>query len=186
MNTSLLPISHSLVTIGTRLPYPSSTLYSYSDVTALPESERPPIVRPAAASRSQATAQGLDLKIAKNQFAELLNRRFSKVIPAVGFAALVAQAGYWIDPTGNDLSQGHDFRAWLDKSSASTWDSVGFEDASGSGTGPSIDQGSNAQFDLVNQASDKILDPMEAQPRFDSREAIAYARRMGLPSEFPL
>src|ERR1035437_6969150 len=75
-----------------------SSLYSIrkslSDATALPEGEKRFVGWAPTVSNTPSTDEGLRQTLVRGHFIANFNRRLSKVMPAVGLAALLTHAGY--------------------------------------------------------------------------------------------
>jgi len=124
----------------------------------------------------------LGRNLVKDQILDYLNRRFSKVMPAVSLAALVSYAGYLTDPVSSQGLAPPGFVAWLDSSSEATWDNsiAGYAPQLKSTVGTALASGT------LYPRADLVVALVDDQPRFNYRESIEYARNMGLRTDFPL
>lgn len=165
---------------------PSSSLESVGSGTALPEPKWHPFVQVPTKLNTSATDEGVKRSLLKGHFIDTLNRRLSKAMPAVGLAALMAHASSFSEPFENHVSERSPFVAWVDESSEGTWDSSVSQNGYRSSTAPGNEVRTNAAKSDEFLRTEHIVGSLDDQPRFDFREAIAYARSMGLPTEFPL
>lgn len=105
-----------------------------------------------------------------------LNRGIAKAMPAaIGIAALIAHPNYEAYGTAVRHSP-----AWIEPSSAATWLQIDDEET--------LQSSATAYVYSPAPEEEAIADYIanQEQPRFDYGVAMAYARRMGLPTSFPL
>lgn len=164
----------------------SSSLKSVGSGTALPEPNLHPFVQGPTKPNTSNTDEGVKRSLLKGRFTDTLNHRLSKAMPAVGLAALMAHASSFAEPFENHFSERSPFVAWVDKSSEGTWDSSVSQHGFRSSTTPGNEVKVHAAQSDEFLRTEHIVGSIDDQPRFDFREAIAYARSMGLPTEFPL
>lgn len=110
-----------------------------------------------------------------HKLTDKINCHPTKVLPMMSLAACLAYGSYLDDSRADRALSG-----WADISSQATWDLLldsNFE---------SIATGSTSRPDAVSASRDEEVNEIVDAPRFDYGKVVAYAREMGLPTNFPL
>ena len=167
------------------LPY--SDQRTLSDATALPEGEKkPPAVVPPTGLDTPDTDKGLGQALVKSRLISTLNSRFSKVMPAVGLAAFLTHVGYFSGPYDNHFAEQSPYSGWIDRSSEATWQHLASDRYVQSSATFTSAEARTIEHGTQRERGLGISWPIDDQPRFDVREALDYAKTMGLATEFPL
>jgi len=115
----------------------------------------------------------------------LFTRRIGQVVPAFGCAALLSYAAYATEPQSEDDAEKHR-RIWVVTSDVESPAFTSPFAHVGHYTGATTATTLPSQNLQVEDLRGQVAMPADDQPRYDYREAIAYAKKMGLPTEFPL
>jgi hypothetical protein len=121
----------------------------------------------------------------KEQASKFLGGRLGQVMPAVSCAALITYGTFYAnEPLPADTNKHRDMWVLAGDVYANAFsiEPATFVHYTGTSEATTARPSVTEPDATVSQATALIAD----QPRYDYREAIAYAKRMGLPTEFPL
>lgn len=126
-----------------------------------------------------------ELQTAYGKIGDYLGGRQSTIISVLSLAALVSNVDYLGGPAKQDFVSGP-ITAWVDRSSDGTWDSVIPTTHDPTDTRTASASTVATPGARPHLALEEIAPPVDDQPRYNYREAMIYARAMGLKTEFPL